>query len=121
MRQILPKIIAAINKYRKNIFPHGFYKTMINLRGPHKEKVPRNPFFFAPGMHDVLATESTTMNKNMINEEINKKIRKSLFPHVNKYMRSSDGKRLQQEVKSLIKMRIQSGKKKVQTKPNRIG
>lgn len=66
---------------------------------------------YSPAIHDV--TSENKFANEIIHESLNKILKKSLKPHMSKYMKSNDGKALQNEVMKLIRMKIRSGKKKI--------
>lgn len=108
IKKITPKIVRAARKFTQTINPWSYYKRFIQVRGPGKEYSvgSENAFTkFIRGYNPGLQLEA----KESINEQINGIIRKHASSHVNKYLRSDDGKALRQEVKQLIRMKL--GKK----------
>lgn len=114
-RQIVPRRIESLNPSLSVINPSGSYKQYAQIFGARKRKSPgRNAlskFYsgYIPGLQRV--TEEKEESRMKINESINNLIRNGVSRHVNKYMKSPDGKQLRQEVTQLIRMKL--GKKKI--------
>ena len=93
-REIKPKRVRSKNSFRATINPHGYYKRFINVQGPYKRVTPDSI------TGNTAITDSTeTSVSNLIKESILKKIANK---HVNKYMKTSDGKALKAAVSELI-------------------
>lgn len=108
MKKIRPRTIRSISKFRQSIAPSGYDAPYISVQGPRKRmSIGSDTAYqkFAGGYSPGLQLEA----KESINEQINGIIRKHASSHVNKYLRSDDGKALRQEVKQLIRMKL--GKK----------
>lgn len=109
-KKIIPRIIKSVSKLRPTVNPYGYAKRMIQITGPLKRistGIETAYQKFAGGYSPTLQLE----NKKMIRESINAILKKHASTHVNKYMRSGDGKVLKQEVNQLIRMKL--GKKTI--------
>ena len=93
-RKIKPRIIGSIHPSRPTINPFGYYGKFINVQGPYKRVTTGSI------TGDTTIEDSTkTSVSNLIKESILKKIANK---HVNKYMKTSDGKALKAAVSELI-------------------
>lgn len=114
-KQILPKKIESLNPSLSVINPSGSYKQYAQIFGARKRGGPGrsalSKFYsgYVPGLQKV--TENKKESKMKIQESISELIRNNASKHVNKYLKSGDGKQLKQEVKQLIRMKI--GTKKI--------
>ena len=93
-REIKPKRIRSKNSFRATINPHGYYKRFINVQGPYK-RVTAGSITCNTAITD--STETSV--SNLIKESILKKIANK---HVNRYMKTPDGKELKAAVSELI-------------------
>ena len=93
-QEIKPKRIRSRNSYRSTINPRGYYGKFINVQGPYKRVTTGSI------TGNTTIEDSTKMSvSNLIKESILKKIANK---HVNRYMKTSDGKALKAAVSELI-------------------
>lgn len=107
-KKIAPKAITAIDVSSKTINPYGYYRRFIQVRGPLKRETTGQSAYskFARGYSPGIQFIENYSNKDIIRESISSIIKKTAKTHVNEYLKSSDGRKLQQEVRDLIRKKI---------------
>jgi hypothetical protein len=107
---IRPKKIQSLNPGVVTISPYGAWRYQAQIGGPLKRRGPRqsalSKFFrgYTPGIQNVM--ENNKESKLKLHESINELIRSGASKHVNKYMKSPDGKKLRQQVTELIRTKL---------------
>lgn len=114
--EIKPRSISALSSNVNYVNPRGYWRRMAQIFGPVKRKTTSSSsalskFYsgtYSPGLY---TEEHQLQNKKIISEEIAKMIKNNANKHVNKFMKSDNGKALRQEVAEIVRMKI--AKKKV--------
>ena len=111
-KKIQPRSIGALTANINYVNPRGYWRKLAQIFGPVKRKMTDDSsalskFYsgtYSPGIQVVENYEMN--NKKTISEEIHRIIKNDANKHVNKFMRSDDGKALRKEVAQIVRMKI---------------